>query len=490
MKSRSFLHGYRGSPQIALLFLLTYAFLLRLYQLSQKSFWLDEIFSLLRSTPRSFSSFLQEMQHSCHPPLYFLTLSYWKFLDKLYPYSSFLSEESHTRLLSVCCSTLALVFFYHIGRYWFKPKELLLPLLLCATSPLYVFYAQEARQYSMVLLLVLATQWAFLHAQFIILSPETSSSPLRGKIFYTLFLILGLYCFTYTIWVPLSHCFFLLFEHYWNGKKVQWKALLLCWILGACAYLPWLPFLWNRVHYIQEALHESQYSGVAFIYGNHVLSQEFTRIFTGILPLWNGLGYLFFALGLVIGYCYRFSFFLFQLYLPFVFLLLLPVQAHHFEIKHLLFATPFYFLLLTPLLNQRRGYYFVAFLLILEVVALWHYFQPSFQKEDWRSIVAFTLPLKDPNTAILVDPPQCLYPFLHYVPPIAKQGIYAYQGEKDPQCPFWKTFYRRILWIRVQNSVSAPLGIPSFLHQDYHYTALLESQGYSGTITLFLWVRK
>lgn len=126
--------------------LLALATLLRCWQLGYQEVWMDEAFSAL-ITQLDGSRFLAALQLESNPPLYFVLL---KGFAAIFGYSA-----TAMRALSVVISvgTVAVVLFYGarlVGQRFAMGAGLLL-----ALSPYSLYYAQEARGYSLLFLLVL-----------------------------------------------------------------------------------------------------------------------------------------------------------------------------------------------------------------------------------------------------------------------------------------------------------------------------------------------
>ena len=88
------------------------------------------------------------------PPVYYLILHEWVNLAGVSPFA--------LRFFSAWWGTLALVFFYCLARQLVDRRLSLWALLLATFSPFYIYYAQEARTYSLTLTLALMSSWALL----------------------------------------------------------------------------------------------------------------------------------------------------------------------------------------------------------------------------------------------------------------------------------------------------------------------------------------
>ncbi len=160
----------RFSPHFAvfvlrvwLVLLLLVAWGLRLYHLDAMSIWWDESLSWDRATsdiPTIFANTIQIQTlatRDLHPPLYFLLLHFAVMFAG--------ATEFALRFLSVSSNMLTLAMLYPLARVLFGTRGRgigLLTILFGALSPLYVWYAQEARPYALVLLWSVIALYALL----------------------------------------------------------------------------------------------------------------------------------------------------------------------------------------------------------------------------------------------------------------------------------------------------------------------------------------
>ena len=116
--------------------------LLRVFQLGIKGMWLDETFSVWLANQGIGDMLHWIIKIDQHPPLYYLLLHYWVALYGDTPYAA--------RLLSVLFGTATIPLMYLIGRRLSGPVMGLIAAVLLAFSPFNIFYAQEARMYTLL----------------------------------------------------------------------------------------------------------------------------------------------------------------------------------------------------------------------------------------------------------------------------------------------------------------------------------------------------
>ncbi len=128
-----------GGAAIALV-----AFALRAYLLDGQSLWYDEGITAAMA-PRGFAAITGAAAADIHPPLYYYFLHIWAGLAG--------TTEYALRFFSLLGGVLLPPLLAQVGRRMFRPAMGLLVAWLAATAPLLVYYSQEARMYSLLLLL-------------------------------------------------------------------------------------------------------------------------------------------------------------------------------------------------------------------------------------------------------------------------------------------------------------------------------------------------
>jgi len=210
----------KGIWILALIFGL--ALILRLVILNQ-SLWLDEAIGAVVAKTLSFRSILLKFPLSDnHPPLYYLILKAWTFI--------FGFSEVSLRLPSVIFGILTILFVYKIAKKFTKINPII-PTILLATSPLHIYYSQEARMYSLAAFLTTATIYFFLKT---FQSTDEKSDWIFFSIFYTLL--------AFSDYVPIFlYPVFILYPIFKNGNWVWWKKFVISNIPLFILGILWLP---------------------------------------------------------------------------------------------------------------------------------------------------------------------------------------------------------------------------------------------------------
>ncbi len=205
---------------LSLLLILLLAAFLRLWHLSYMSFWTDEGISFRVSSLQPYE-ILKTAAADVHPPFYYLFLHYWiQFFGR---------SEIIIRLLSALAGILSVIVVYYIARELLGERAAFFTALLAAFSPYWIWYSQEARSYSLLLLLSLISVWAFLCFL-------RKDSPLIVLIYF-LASLAALYTHYYFFLI-------LLFEniYFWlslNENRKLWKRWFFIQLLLVIFYLPW-----------------------------------------------------------------------------------------------------------------------------------------------------------------------------------------------------------------------------------------------------------
>lgn len=136
---------------LALLILLL-ATAVRFHALGRQSFWNDEG-NTARLSERSVRLILEGTASDIHPPLYYLILSGWQKLVG--------TSEFALRSFSAFAGVLTVLFTIQLGRWLDGWRVGLVAGLFTAVSPPLIYYSQEARMYSLLGLLAVASTYVF-----------------------------------------------------------------------------------------------------------------------------------------------------------------------------------------------------------------------------------------------------------------------------------------------------------------------------------------
>jgi 4-amino-4-deoxy-L-arabinose transferase-like glycosyltransferase len=200
--------------RFALLFLLLFAFALRLWALDAKGLAYDEAATALmaRATPAAIIDFHWRAAFE-HPPFWQLIMHYWSL--------GLGQSEVALRLLPVFAGVVALPLVWQLARrFGVGSGAALAAVLLTATAPVLVYYSQEARMYTLVAAFALAS---------VLLTQQLATTPTAGTV--ALYLLIN--------WIMMG-------LHYYSVLLIGAEG---CFLLGWLIWqrLPFRHWLWHGV---------------------------------------------------------------------------------------------------------------------------------------------------------------------------------------------------------------------------------------------------
>ena len=128
---------------------------LRMYNLDSQSLWFDEAYSYKMSRLGLLGilkTIVSESEN--HPPVYYWILHLW---TSLLGYSEF-----SLRLFSAITGSLTIPLIYLFGKTIFNKTVGLFAALILATAPYQIYYAQEARSYTLIVFLAILSYYFFI----------------------------------------------------------------------------------------------------------------------------------------------------------------------------------------------------------------------------------------------------------------------------------------------------------------------------------------
>ncbi|MGQ9625412.1 MAG: glycosyltransferase family 39 protein [Anaerolineae bacterium] len=127
---------------------------LRLYRLAHQSLWLDEVITLRRAG-LALPAILEDLPED-QSPLYYILMHFWL--------GAFGTSDFALRLPSALLSGLTLALIYRLVRDLFNREVAIWTAGIVALNPFHLWYSQEARNYSLLLSLSLASVVLFIRA--------------------------------------------------------------------------------------------------------------------------------------------------------------------------------------------------------------------------------------------------------------------------------------------------------------------------------------
>lgn len=371
----------------------------RLISLNQ-SLWLDEATTAMVSKMSLSNIFTKFLPGDFHPPLYYLIIKFW---TSIFGYS-----EVALRIPSVIFGVVSTYIIYLIGKKMFNAKVGLIASIFASTSGLLIYYSQEARMYSLVVLLVTFAILTFIQKKWIIFSITLMLLGLTDYV--PLFIIPIFYIFSLKDWkkitlslIPLLISYAIWFpifiQQFLGGLLVNSTSPLWWKILGETSLknLALIPtkFIFGRVSLDNKILYAVLDSLLCIIFFYFIyLGKNIKNSSKRLICLWIMVPILFAA---VIG-------------------LKIPILTYF----RLIFVLPAMYLLIAVGLSTLNKRFFMAsivFVLVVNFSATLSYLvNPVFQREDWRSLVGFVESKKTENSVTIFVADSNMEAYRYYAP--------------------------------------------------------------------------
>ncbi len=229
-------HGYK----IALILIFALGVALRFIDLGSADLWRDEAFSV-RAANQNFSGMIEAIGNDTAPPLHTIIIHYWMKI--------FGTGEFSVRFPSFIAGSLTLLFAYLIIKETFKHKNaVLMSSFLVATSPVLIWYSQEARAYALFILMTVASLYYSIRLR------STERIQIKQLLFFILFTTVGLY--THNLFMFVAFVNFLLiitkFVKYKSKFASRFAELFKIFVAHAISGLIFLPWFFITLKQIDK----------------------------------------------------------------------------------------------------------------------------------------------------------------------------------------------------------------------------------------------
>jgi hypothetical protein len=222
------LNAGRRRALVLLLLILSLAAALRFYRIGAKSLWLDEVMSVrLARLPKLGDVVREVARYDVHPPLFPMVHVAWM---------RFGDSDGLARVPPAIFGVLTVAMLYLLTSRLYGRTCGLMAALLLAISSYHISYSQEARNYSMILLLTVSLSWLL-----VLIVQSGADVPRWLWVGYGFVGAACLYTLAMSILVIVSHwVVFLLL-----GKKTRRNLTIGIGVQAGIglAFLPWLPSL-------------------------------------------------------------------------------------------------------------------------------------------------------------------------------------------------------------------------------------------------------
>ena len=255
---------YRSTLGIISLFFIF--FLLRFYHLGFHDFWYDEVGSI---------GYARCPWFNWNAPLYWILLHFW---IKLFGISEF-----SLRFPSLIFSFLSVILVFLLGRDIFDKKVGIIAGIFMGLSPFHLWYAQEARDYSMVLFFSLLSSWLFYRA--------LSEDKFKLWLFFILVSLAGFYTNYFYIFLFFAQCLYLVF---FRRSRLNFKVII-CLLIIALGFSFYLPRFLSKFYYIWGGfwIPEPGWKSLIITLENFILGYNGTTLLYLISDILMGLFFIF-----------------------------------------------------------------------------------------------------------------------------------------------------------------------------------------------------
>lgn len=408
----------------AIILITMLALAVRLFHLGYQSIWGDEYLTLAKySVGNSLADLLRNIWATAtHPPVYFVITHYWFKLGH---------SEFMMRFPSMLFGVAAVPLVYALTSRLFDRRTAALAALVAALSPIHIWYSQEARMYSLQVLLGLASTYWFVRAW------QSRSS--RDIALYALFTVLGMYTHTNTFYLLVAQGLFVLVSAGRDWRRMgRWVSV------QAASGVLFLPWLLDALGARTQGVHIGYERGSGLIdagYGLYTFAVGFTlgpsvaelhtisarQAIMGYLPAIVIPGLVFGALAVLglararRGNPWAFRFLMVNLIVPPALALAMSIYPGvPLNPRYLLIAVIPYWIAIALGIRASAGrrllYPLPALAVLIVGVSLYdHYFATGYMKQDMRAAVSALNENAGPGDVLIVSSVELGGPLRYYL---------------------------------------------------------------------------
>ncbi|MGA8491004.1 MAG: glycosyltransferase family 39 protein [Terriglobales bacterium] len=393
--------GSSSATELILLALITaVAACLRLHSLAVKSFWFDEGVSvaIARLDWYNFARILSRRE--ANMSLYYFLLHFWLHLG---------GSEFFVRSLSVLFAIASIPVIYLLGRRLFDSRVGLVAAALLAVNAYHVQYSQDARSYSLMVLLCLLSSLYFLKC--------LNQPSRRNRVAYVICSTLAVYAQFFSLLLVIAQWLSLKMLDQkqvprQSKKDWRWIALLVSPILLFVATTGTGPLRWVQRPGLKDL----------WVFGLHLTGNGGPLLLlacvaacvAALLPAWPTH-----KLGRVPWDAWRYRFLLSWLVLPTAFILALSLIKPLFVPRYFIFCLPALLLLVACGIARLRPALMAPALLLVLIFSVkgtidYYKHDLDIQRDDWRSATRYLLNHVQSGDAVLFHVPMGRMPYEFY----------------------------------------------------------------------------
>ncbi len=381
-----------------------------------QSFWRDEAFTYLLSK-QNIINVLITTAKDFNPPLYYFFIHFWMKL--------FGSSEVSLRTVSLIFFWLTIYTFYLILRDVINLpfKKIMIYLFLAVINPLLLYYAFEARMYTMLAFFATLSSYAFLT---------------KRKKLFLVSTVLGLYTHYFMTFVFLLQIFFYFILH----RKRKSRKELNQYLTPIILFIPWVLFVLTVKGIVAESFWIEKSSLMTFIQligsvftgydgGLRFYHKEIARVSLGLFAL-LGYGFLIVKERLSAHKTTLLYLFLWGIGIPFLIALISFVKPIFFP-RYFIFSVVGLLLLIACILEYLPKIpQIIVYVLLIAVSLNFHSQQVKDRKKsDLRKLIRQAKFVANPNDVMYVTNELDYFPAQYY---FSEDRVFVY-GKSYEEIP-------------------------------------------------------
>lgn len=369
--------------------------ILRFYQLGYNSLWLDEAYTYSLST-ESYGGIWQAITSGeVNPPLF-----YW--LEHIILY--FGNSEIILRAIPAISGVILIPVMYFLGKEIFDKRAGLISAMFTASSPIFIYYSQEARAYMLATLLLAIAILYYIKFD--------KSNTIKDAIIFGIFAALTIWTHLYTIIIIAILCGIYLIKIIKNYPNKTPIGLIVCGVL--CAPL---------ITILPKIIHDKTASAPTFgLQGTSLVIATLSQFVNSNIIVFLVIGFLT-VIGIIQLYKNnKFKYiFLFAL-ITIATILCSVVISYKMPIlpRYLIFLGIPLYLIISPAYAQFKSFgsnkitcCFLAICIIVASPMLFTYYT-GYSKDDWRGVANIMSSSAHPGDQIVLIPSYMVLPFEYY----------------------------------------------------------------------------
>lgn len=375
-------------------------FILRFFNLGFNSLWLDEA-TTLNYALKGYSEIWSSVQNEFHPPLF-----YWiEHFMLIFGESEFI-----LRFMPALFGALAIPVFYLIGREAINREVGIISALLVTVSPFQIYYSQDARSYTMILLFFSISLLAYIYA--------SKSRDLKWWIIFGVASAVAFWSHYYTIigtGVIVLHAIATRYKDIMENKQFR-NGFLISIVAFIIISIPLLVQLYERYLALSASPPTYGVLGLPLIFSSIISFSGFEQWIAVIFTI-------LFIIGILYLYKKALSFMSLILCLfliPLIFSVIISAKIT-MNPRYLIYLLPVFYLGIASAYMPIKGliknksfiYVFMVIIILINIPFMMTYYT-SYSKNDWRGFSGQLESITGEGDIIVVLPGYMKQPLEYY----------------------------------------------------------------------------